>query len=147
MSDWQLDPDYNAIWRCFDHVPVESTPAAAVMQLVEPASGGAWPPVLANLWEHDQFSMLVLMAAVIADGIQEPIIVGNDGELWDGHHRLAVALALGIDVPTRVIPQGGPILSHDFLPVAGHPDDDECTYRRDGTDATHCGEPRREHTA
>lgn len=28
---------------------------------------------------------------------------------------------------------------HDFQPVAGHPDDDECTYRSDGTDATYCG--------
>ena len=30
---------------------------------------------------------------------------------------------------------------HDFLPVAGHPDDDECTHRSDGTDATYCGHP------
>lgn len=40
--------------------------------------------------------------------------------------------------------QAGP-LDHDFRPVAGHPDDDECTYRSDGTDATYCGEPERAH--
>lgn len=34
---------------------------------------------------------------------------------------------------------------HDFLPVAGHPDDDECTHRADGTDATYCGRTRAEH--
>lgn len=34
---------------------------------------------------------------------------------------------------------------HDFLPVAGHPDDDECTYRADGTDATYCGQTRAWH--
>lgn len=34
---------------------------------------------------------------------------------------------------------------HDFLPVAGHPDDDECTHRTDGTDATYCGQPRAWH--
>ena len=34
---------------------------------------------------------------------------------------------------------------HEFLPVAGHPDDDECTYRADGTDATYCGLPRYAH--
>lgn len=34
---------------------------------------------------------------------------------------------------------------HDFLPVNGHPDDDECTHRADGTDATYCGEPRAAH--
>lgn len=33
-------------------------------------------------------------------------------------------------------------MEHDFLPVAGHPDDDECTHRTDGTDATYCGQPR-----
>lgn len=35
--------------------------------------------------------------------------------------------------------------NHEFLPVAGHPDDDECTFREDGTDATYCGEPESEH--
>lgn len=36
---------------------------------------------------------------------------------------------------------------HDFLPVAGHPDDDECTHRADGTDATYCGRRKDEHDA
>lgn len=36
-------------------------------------------------------------------------------------------------------------IRHEFLPVAGHPDDDECTYREDGTDATYCGESRDAH--
>lgn len=35
--------------------------------------------------------------------------------------------------------------AHDFLPVNGHPDDDECTHRADGTDATYCGLTRAEH--
>lgn len=34
---------------------------------------------------------------------------------------------------------------HEFLPVNGHPDDDECTFRADGTDATYCGMTRDEH--
>lgn len=34
---------------------------------------------------------------------------------------------------------------HEFRPVAGHPDDDECTYRADGTDATYCSQPRAWH--
>lgn len=36
-------------------------------------------------------------------------------------------------------------LNHGFLPVNGHPDDDECTHRADGTDATYCGEPEAAH--
>ena len=38
-----------------------------------------------------------------------------------------------------------PINDHLFEPVAGHPDDDECTYRSDGTDDTYCGEPESSH--
>lgn len=34
---------------------------------------------------------------------------------------------------------------HDFLPVKGHPDDDECTFREDGTDRTYCGQTRQAH--
>lgn len=34
---------------------------------------------------------------------------------------------------------------HPFLPVAGVPDDDECTHRDDGTDDTYCGLPESDH--
>lgn len=37
------------------------------------------------------------------------------------------------------------ITDHDFLPVNGHSDDDECAYRADGTDATYCGESEQIH--
>lgn len=37
------------------------------------------------------------------------------------------------------------VVDHDFLPVNGHPDDDECTHRADGTDVTYCGLPREAH--
>lgn len=29
---------------------------------------------------------------------------------------------------------------HEFIGVAGHADDDECTHREDGSDATYCGD-------
>jgi len=32
-------------------------------------------------------------------------------------------------------------LGHEFVGVLGHPDDNECTHREDGSDATYCGEP------
>lgn len=35
---------------------------------------------------------------------------------------------------------------HPFRPVQGHWDDDECTYRSDGTDETYCGEPEYMHS-
>lgn len=50
-------------------------------------------------------------------------------------------------------PPTGPVTSpareyvydHDFAGVAGHPDDDECTHRSDGTNATYCGLPAASH--
>lgn len=42
--------------------------------------------------------------------------------------------------------RGEPLpLGHLFIGVAGHPDDDECTYRSDGTASTYCGEPETAH--
>lgn len=40
---------------------------------------------------------------IAANGIREPITLGSDGRVWDGHHRLCVAAELGItDVPTTM---------------------------------------------
>lgn len=47
----------------------------------------------------------LLSTSVQEVGIQVPILLGNDGRVWDGHHRLAVASRLGIaTVPVRFIP-------------------------------------------
>lgn len=58
-----------------------------------------------------------------------------------------VRLFCGLEVEVIVgCPGGrGMIRDHEFLPVADHPDDDECTHRSDGTDATYCGEPKEAH--
>lgn len=37
------------------------------------------------------------------------------------------------------------ITDHAWTPVAGAPDDVECTHRPDGTDATYCGEVESRH--
>jgi ParB-like chromosome segregation protein Spo0J len=35
-------------------------------------------------------------------GIREPILLGNDGRVWDGHHRITAAHQLGIEeVPIK----------------------------------------------
>lgn len=35
--------------------------------------------------------------SVRADGIQEPVSLGPDGRVWDGHHRVCAAIVLGLD--------------------------------------------------
>lgn len=62
-----------------------------------------WPYELMWLWTEHRKQLLALMDSVLKDGFQEPIILGNDGRVWDGHHRLAVALALGMRLPVDVV--------------------------------------------
>lgn len=38
-----------------------------------------------------------LTQSIQADGIREPILLGPDKRVWDGHHRLCVAHDLGLD--------------------------------------------------
>jgi len=60
---------------------------------------------------------------------------------------LASQFPIDSDLLTRIEEHdGGPLpLGHHFLGVAGHPDDDECTYRSDGTDETYCGSSEQYH--
>lgn len=38
------------------------------------------------------------------NGITTPVLIGSDGRLWDGHHRLRIAVRAGIDyVPVEII--------------------------------------------
>ena len=36
-------------------------------------------------------------ASIEADGIVEPVLLGDDGRVWDGHHRVCIALELGLE--------------------------------------------------
>jgi hypothetical protein len=35
-------------------------------------------------------------ASIAAEGIREPVLLGNDGRVWDGHHRIVIAWRLGL---------------------------------------------------
>lgn len=70
-----------------------------VMSAVTPGDPHTWATELRGLWTEHRDQLLALMDRVLAEGFLEPIVLGHDGRLWDGHHRLAVAKALGILVP------------------------------------------------
>jgi hypothetical protein len=38
-----------------------------------------------------------LIESIRSEGIREPVLLGNDGRVWDGHHRIVVAMHLGLD--------------------------------------------------
>ncbi|NJP75707.1 ParB N-terminal domain-containing protein, partial [Streptomyces sp. C1-2] len=50
-----------------------------------------------------------LEAQIRENGITMPVLVGSDGRLWDGHHRLRIAVRAGIGyVPVEIVPPAGP---------------------------------------
>ncbi|WP_217181568.1 ParB N-terminal domain-containing protein [Streptomyces sp. AC495_CC817] len=38
-----------------------------------------------------------LLASIRTEGIREPVLLGNDGRVWDGHHRIVAAMHLELD--------------------------------------------------
>jgi hypothetical protein len=84
---------------------IYQVPAEVVMAIVKDGDEIGWDEELQWLWTEHRTELLELMDSVLADGFREPIFVGNDGRLWDGHHRLAVALALRVPLPTEFAPE------------------------------------------
>lgn len=77
----------------------------------------------------------------------EAMIRDAEGRQITGAEMFALAGTFTVEWAEQVDRdhQSGDPESHEFQSVAGHPDDDECTHRQDGTDATYCGEPRAAH--
>lgn len=71
-----------------------------------------WETEFAHLRETHSDRLAELRESILKDGIKSPVVIGPDGRIWDGHHRLCVADELGLStVPvtfdTCVIPPGG----------------------------------------
>ncbi|MGW5519049.1 hypothetical protein [Nocardia africana] len=83
-------------------------PTQRVLDLVEPGDGGSWEDELAWLWSKHAERMTALIESVIENGICEHIQIGitTDYEfrMWDGHHRVAAAVALGLpEIPVILV--------------------------------------------
>lgn len=66
----------------------------------------AWREEYDNL--IDQPDTQKLLARIRAEGIREPVLLGTDGRVWDGHHRIVIAMHLGLDsVPVEFAGEGG----------------------------------------
>ena len=42
--------------------------------------------------------MAVLVESIREHGIREPVLLGGDGRVWDGHHRICAARSLGLSM-------------------------------------------------
>ena len=50
--------------------------------------------------EGDQ-SFWRFVETIRAEGVREPVLLGDDGRVWDGHHRIIAALYAEVDVPVE----------------------------------------------
>ena len=91
-----------------------------------------WDAEFEFLRVHHEARVQTLAALIVADGITNPILLGHDGRVWDGHHRLYVAKALGLThVPASLAPvEGDDSDQSDDGPLALW----RCTYTEEGRD-------------
>lgn len=55
-----------------------------------------WNVEFAYLRSEHADQMRDLTAAIARDGIKTPVLLGSDGRVWDGHHRLCAAATLNL---------------------------------------------------
>jgi hypothetical protein len=54
-----------------------------------------WADEDEEVWSHDHTPALA--ADITTEGIRRPVLLGPDGRVWDGHHRICIARRLGLD--------------------------------------------------
>jgi ParB-like chromosome segregation protein Spo0J len=55
-----------------------------------------WDTEFEYLETHHGERIAALRASIAEEGMREPVLLGSDGRVWDGHHRLCVANELGM---------------------------------------------------
>lgn len=71
-----------------------------LLVLWRPGSQGddwTWQQESDDLWSREQARMDVLCTSIQETGMQEPVLIGDDGRIWDGHHRIVAAMTLGLE--------------------------------------------------
>lgn len=69
-------------------------PLRAVLDVFQDGDRTGWNDEFNRLWREQPDYMAELTEKIRKNGITLPILLGTDGRVWDGHHRLAVAQRL-----------------------------------------------------
>lgn len=69
-------------------------PLRSFLEVIRDGDERGWAEEYTLLWTDHRERMDDLRRAVISEGILEPVLVGSDGRVWDGHHRICVAMSL-----------------------------------------------------
>ncbi|RBY82698.1 ParB N-terminal domain-containing protein [Blastococcus sp. TF02A-26] len=84
----------------------ERMPLAQLLAQYGPGSYGppwSWDDEVRDLVDQDPSYQRELEAELLAQGVREPVLLGPDGRVWDGHHRVVAAIRLGLpDLPVLV---------------------------------------------
>lgn len=73
-----------------------------ILNTVHDGEQWGWPTEFQWLWTNQPEQMAALIVDIAKNGILEPVVIGPDCRMWDGHHRIAAAVALQLyDVPVR----------------------------------------------
>lgn len=89
-----------------DFLTYQVWPLARVLEKVRCGSDDwSWEEEWAWLDANDAEALARLEAEIGCEGMYRPLLIGNDGRLWDGHHRLRIAVRLGTAyVPVELTP-------------------------------------------
>jgi hypothetical protein len=71
-------------------------PLSSFRDVIRDGEEHGWDVEYADLWINHRERMDDLRKAIQSEGILTPILVGSDGRVWDGHHRVCVAISLGL---------------------------------------------------
>lgn len=74
--------------------PAKYMRLATIMQDYSPGDEWDWIHEIAWLSWHHHGRLLSLVYDIKTNGIREPILLGDDGRVWDGHHRVAAVFRL-----------------------------------------------------
>jgi hypothetical protein len=84
-------------------------PQPSVEAYRSPAPSTGWGDLSELLWAADYDDMTELMLDIRAAGMREPVVLGTDWRVIDGHRRLAVAMTVGLTVVRGVLQVPPPI--------------------------------------
>lgn len=67
-----------------------------ILDQYNPGDGGTWFIEFEWIWHNHRGHVEELVEDIYTHGIESPVLLGHDGRVWDGHHRLLAAGRLGI---------------------------------------------------
>lgn len=65
----------------------------------------SWKSQFAWIRQYHNDRLIALLEDIQKNGLKKPLLIGPDGRLWDGHHRILCLYLLMYDyVPVELVP-------------------------------------------